>query len=75
VAGARPRNAGKNPSVWPFCQPGLAALYADARACDPSTKAQAGCRVPAALRVWNGNGTCVKHARCGGGYCHDTLLE
>ena len=59
-------NSGKDPKIWPPCQPGLPALYAK---CDAATKRASSCIVPKSMRVWNGNGTCVNHALCGDYYC------
>jgi hypothetical protein len=63
-------NSGKDPKIWPPCQPGLPALYAK---CDAATKRASSCIVPKSMRVWNGNGTCVNHALCGDYYCKDKV--
>lgn len=67
------RNSGKDEKIWPYCQPGLRALYANSSACDQATKDASSCLVPKELRVWNGNGECVNHELCGDGYCHDKV--
>ena len=56
--------------MWPYCQPGLAELYAKCKADD---KRMSSCRVPKEMRVWNGNGNCVNHAMCGEYPCKDKV--
>lgn len=64
-------NAGKDRKVWPYCQPGLAELYAK---CKSSDKRLSSCRVPKEMRVFNGNGAmCVNHAMCGDYPCKDKV--
>jgi hypothetical protein len=67
------RNSGKDTNIWPYCQPGLEALYANATTCSQSAKDNASCNVPQSMRQYNGDYKCVKHALCGIGYCHDKL--
>lgn len=66
-----PAQSGQSPAVWPYCQPGLAALHRNATACGAALKAESSCVVPSDLLVWNGTGAggqrCVWHAVVAGG--------